>query len=426
MTGRKLPRPEGWPELSDDALHGLAGEVVDTIEPHTEADKAALLLTYIVAFGNAVGQGPYVVADGARHPPNEFAVLVGDTSRARKGTSAAQILPIINYGDPTWASCRVSGLASGEGVMQRLSEEGVDPRLFVIESEFARLLTVGNRDGSILSSVIRDAWDGIPLQHVTRRDPLKVDDHHISVLAHVTQTELHDRLSSTDVANGFGNRFLFAVVTRSKLLPHGGDLDEFAYRRLGTQTTEVLTAVRKFRRLRRTPEADAMWVTMYSTMSAAPDGQAGQLTARAEAHLLRLSLLYALIDGCEAIDVQHLSAAWELYRYCHQSVLALGEQIKPDVEQRLLDALREAGDAGLTGTQQRDLFGRHLSGQKLDSARQRLEAAGLAVTREISTDGRPRLLTMATDPPSDQSDESDLSHLSDLPSLRSLRSQGGV
>jgi hypothetical protein len=413
-----LRRPEGWPVLSDAALRGLPGEVVQTLLPHTEADPAALLLTFLVGFGNAVGPGPYVVADGARHPANEFAVLVGDTSRARKGTSLAQVLPILAEADLGWTGCRVSGLASGEGVMQRLADEDADPRLFVVESEFARLLTVGNREGSILSAVIRDAWDGVPLQHVTRHDPLKVDRHHVSVVAHVTEDELQVRLTRTDAANGFANRFLFALVTRSKLLPHGGDLDPFAHRRLGVATGKVLKVARGFGRLRRTPEANDLWERLYAALSIAPSGVAGQLTARAEAHLLRLSLLYALTDGCEAIDVQHLEAAWELYRYCHQSTVVLAGASQLDVEQRLLDALRNAGDAGMTGTEQRDLFNRHVKGVRLHQARQRLEAAGLAVTSEVPTDGRPQLLTCAT------RDRSDLGDLTDLPSLSSLRSQG--
>ncbi len=33
-----------WQELAAEALHGLAGEFVNTIEPHTEADPVALLV----------------------------------------------------------------------------------------------------------------------------------------------------------------------------------------------------------------------------------------------------------------------------------------------------------------------------------------------------------------------------------------------
>jgi hypothetical protein len=39
-----LPRDSGLPRLAAAALHGIAGAVVRTIPPHTEADPAAILL----------------------------------------------------------------------------------------------------------------------------------------------------------------------------------------------------------------------------------------------------------------------------------------------------------------------------------------------------------------------------------------------
>ena len=46
-----------WPEsLDGDALSGLAGDVVRLIEPHSEADPAALLVQFLIAFGNAAGR----------------------------------------------------------------------------------------------------------------------------------------------------------------------------------------------------------------------------------------------------------------------------------------------------------------------------------------------------------------------------------
>ena len=45
----------------------------------------------------------------------------------------------------------------------------------------------------------------------------------ISVIGHITEDELRARLTRTDVANGFGNRFMFMLVKRSKVLPFGGD-----------------------------------------------------------------------------------------------------------------------------------------------------------------------------------------------------------
>src|SRR5262249_9708 len=72
----RLPEPN-WPELEKDAFHGLAGELVRILDPHTEADQAAILVQFLVAFGNAVGRGPHFRAEADRHGTNLFAVFVG-------------------------------------------------------------------------------------------------------------------------------------------------------------------------------------------------------------------------------------------------------------------------------------------------------------------------------------------------------------
>jgi hypothetical protein len=68
-------------------LYGFAGQVVRTLAPHTEADPAAILLQFLAAFGNAAGPGPHCLVGPARHRLNLFVVLVGESSKARKGTS---------------------------------------------------------------------------------------------------------------------------------------------------------------------------------------------------------------------------------------------------------------------------------------------------------------------------------------------------
>ena len=79
---------DDYPEpLGPAAFHGLAGAIVRRIEPHTEADSVALLFQLLAAFGNLIGHDQFIVADGARHYLNLYGVLVGQSSKGRKGTS---------------------------------------------------------------------------------------------------------------------------------------------------------------------------------------------------------------------------------------------------------------------------------------------------------------------------------------------------
>jgi hypothetical protein len=168
-----------WPTLDPAALHGIAGTVVKTLGPHTEADPVALLLTFLAAAGNILGLGPHAVADAAAHPARLNVVLVGQTSRARKGTAWAQIRTLLSLVDPSWTTgCVLPGIASGEALIAEVrdgtSDEDLgvaDKRRLVLEPEFARLLAVAAREGSILSAVLREAWDGNVLKNRTKAFP---------------------------------------------------------------------------------------------------------------------------------------------------------------------------------------------------------------------------------------------------------------
>lgn len=101
-----------------------------------------------------------------------------------------------------------------------------DKRLLIVEPEFARTLRVQRREGNILSSIIRNAWDSGNLEILTKTSPLKATGAHTSIIGHITETELRRELTATDQANGYANRFLIGSVRRSKLLPFGGSIDE--------------------------------------------------------------------------------------------------------------------------------------------------------------------------------------------------------
>src|SRR6516225_5615343 len=89
------PSASKWPIVDPAALYGLPGEVVRTIGPHTEADPVAILAQYLVATGNAIGRGPHYRVEGDRHGTNLYAVLVGDTAKARKGTGWGRVRQIM-------------------------------------------------------------------------------------------------------------------------------------------------------------------------------------------------------------------------------------------------------------------------------------------------------------------------------------------
>lgn len=186
---RQAPTPEpARPILAPEALHGLAGEVVAAIDPSTEADKVAVLAQFLTMFGCVIGREPHFRVEWERHPAKLFIVLVGDTSKGRKGTSLSTLRRIVGTVDPAFTADRANrmkgGLSSGEGLIWNVRDpvydtkkdrktgedeevmtdkgEG-DKRLLIVEPEFAQALKVMAREGNTLSTVIRQAFDDDPL-----------------------------------------------------------------------------------------------------------------------------------------------------------------------------------------------------------------------------------------------------------------------
>src|ERR1700722_10024020 len=81
------PRAAGWSRWGKLHSKGWGGVFVRFLLPETEADPAALLLTFLVGVGSMMGRGPHYRVGSTRHGVNLFTVVVGETSRARKGTA---------------------------------------------------------------------------------------------------------------------------------------------------------------------------------------------------------------------------------------------------------------------------------------------------------------------------------------------------
>jgi hypothetical protein len=101
--GAGIANDPRWPELDDKALHGLAGEVVLGMLPHTEADKVALLASLLAACGNAMGRAAHKRVGSDMHYLNLNVGLVGETSKGRKVMSWNLVSDLVRAADPIWA-----------------------------------------------------------------------------------------------------------------------------------------------------------------------------------------------------------------------------------------------------------------------------------------------------------------------------------
>jgi len=406
----EFPKATDWPELSNDALTGIAGDVVESLLPHTEASKAALLFTFLTVAGNAIGLRPHAMVEGSsRHRCNLFVALVGDTSKGRKGTSWAQVREVFNRAG--WLPPTASGLVSGEGlianvaddVVQREEVEGkwvekvlkkgvADKRLLLRVAELASPLKVMARPNNTLGDVLRESWDDGDLRTLAKNSPVTATNAHISIVAHVTRQELRRYITDTELANGFANRFLWVLVDRSKELPEGGGVPD--YDRLVSRLRQSLDQASQIDLIQRDGEAAAIWGTadrpgLYSELSAGKPGLSGSVINRAEAQVLRISTLYAALDGSALVKPVHLRSAVAVWEYAEASArIIFGRAIGDKHADRIREELLVKGR--LTTTQVNDLFYGNLKTPQLRVAIDRVVQEGFArVEQDASTGGRP-------------------------------------
>ena len=390
-----------WPQPIDDAaLLGPAGEFVRLVEPHTEADPIALLIQLLIAFGVAAGRHAHLRIEASQHYPNEFCVLVGASGKGRKGSSWDHVEQLLAATDPDFVSGRlVSGLSSGEGLIAEVRDPldhndttaPADKRLLVLEPEFAQVMKVLAREGNTLSPVVRNSWDSKRLQSLVRNAPLRASAAHVGIVAHITKDELLRYLNATELANGFFNRFLLIAVKRSKLLPFGGNLTGTELDRLKRQLTDALHQARSRGELTFDCEARERYSEVYEQLSAPHPGMFGAAIGRAEAHTIRLALIYALLDNAPQITRAHLEAALALWRYARDSTRwvfgdSLGDPTADDIWALAKDRVH-----GVSRTEVRDLFSRNKKAREIDRALTTLVDAGrLQRTRgHDNTTGRP-------------------------------------
>ena len=193
---------------------------------------------------------------------------------------------------------------------------------------------------------------------------------------HVTDDELRAVLTKVEMANGFANRFLFVRVKRSKLLPHGGHLDFATLQELGEQVGERLRQARTLGRVTMTDAAAEAWEKNYAFLSGDRPGLLGAILGRAEAQVIRIALIYALLDNKTQIDLPHLRAALAVWAFCEDSATQIwGDMIGDDVADTILAALKTAGSAGLRRTEMSNLFSRHVSSARITMALASLQRA---------------------------------------------------
>lgn len=390
------------PELGADAYFGIAGKFLRKASPYTEATDAGVLSHLLPAIATYIGPKPFIWAGGEQPARINFA-LVGHTSTGRKGTSFVAVNKLMENTYPEfWQEQYITGLSTGEGLIKKVADEReknedgeweiipVEKRLFVLEPEFSRVLSQSRRDGNILSQVIRQAFDSGKLQVLTRNDPLSAIGAHICVIGHITPQELKARLTETEMANGFGNRFLWFYVKSTKEIPLSKPFPEKLIEEFVNPLKINVRKARKLEQIEMDKYAVELWEEIYPDLRQDRPGIAGALTARGECIVLRTSLIYALMNGCKKIQREHLQAGLAVWEYSEKSVqLIFGSNTGTALADQMLQLLS-------SGPMKTSDFHKHTnkSAKEISAALNELKLAGRVRCREVKHAGAGRPTNM--------------------------------
>ncbi|MDG4868648.1 DUF3987 domain-containing protein [Guyparkeria sp. 1SP6A2] len=400
------------PQAKDAMYYGLVGEISQVATRGSEVNRVASAANVIALLSAAAGPHHYLQIGDVRHPLSFFLMHVGRSSIAGKGEAMAlpdrirdavnrmmQSTGVSSEEDnvtvPFLGGCHSGGLSTGEGIA-RLVHDGIatkeldeapiwDKRLLISEAELARVMEAIKRQGSTLSPILRDLWDGGSISPATKQAPISATDPHISIRAAITPDELKKYMRGPSATNGLINRFLiyFAERVRDVPFPQRTDPDEID--RLAVKVRDVV----KFMLGTYPSEKHKVAITMNSEAeqiysAAYPElrGRVGStevvnsLLERRAPMTCRLAALFALTDLQTIITADHMQAAlaWSDYHRNSVEYLFSGDEEdrkkaekQADMENKILHFLGQQTE-WVTRTEITRALNNHSRGPELTAA----------------------------------------------------------
>ena len=334
-----LPRPV----LPAIALHGQLGRMAEAACSNSEAVPASVAIHILARFASTLGRTAYIEIGDHRRHLRMFSLIVGPTAKGRKGTSSEMPNRLFEavernlYPYGLLPLEKLTALSTGEGLIQKVrdpyswttgdkehNDPGVsDKRLLCDISEFAGVLAQGRREGATLSTVLRDAFDGVVMTTPSATAFRRASGTHICVVGSVPETEIEKSLNDIEKTNGFANRFPMFYSARTKIVPSPKPTDPMLMAQFAQHVSSALWEASNVGLVEMDDDARSLWeTTLYRQIEdrSYPELIAS-LLGRRSLHTMIFAALIALFDRKSKIDADHLLAADAWMEYWEQTVL---------------------------------------------------------------------------------------------------------
>ena len=314
------------PTIRPEAFYGIHGEIAMAGSAHTEAVPATLAVNVLARFCATLGREPIVQIGDDRRSLRPYVLIIGPTSRGRKGTSAQLPNQIFGHvdtmlGHPLRCETTVS---SGEGLvwmtrdpivggMGEIVDHGIaDKRVLLEISEFSGVLAQAKRESSVMTANLRDAWDGRRLSTPNKNSPCSATGAHFVAIGHITREEFTKLLTSTDIANGFANRFMMVWSARQKVVDDPQPTPEHLIFNFAQRLAAAVQAAwqRHDKPVLLSDAAKSRWKVIRRDLEARSRAtNVASLMARCDTYVRILAAAIALINMEQVVESRHLDAA---------------------------------------------------------------------------------------------------------------------
>jgi hypothetical protein len=327
----------------------LCNEYINIMTDVTEAPASYHFFTFMTVAGMLVNRNAYVQWGSDRIYPNLWTMIVGQTGRARKSSTINKGRDILYRTAPDLQV--LSSLATWEGLLLAMSRKDEEPNLqsektLVCMSEFDGFLKKSRNDAiSHLIPELCNIYDCPPeVKNSTKGSPIVVKNPFLSILAGIQPEVLEKSFQTGDVNGGFAGRFIYVYDVSDKEIPIPIWNKQTEYNQLITTLSYIKNNCIE-KEIIRYKGFESLWNPFYHTYRT-PNGDPSlllQLNDRMQNHVLKMAMIFAVLDGESEIMEYHLADAINIGYWLignnRRLFGMLGASDQQKIEQKIIDLI---------------------------------------------------------------------------------------
>jgi hypothetical protein len=344
------------PEISKEAYYGWLIDIENNICSKSEALTISAILEVMGLLSASIDPENLYLPYGATKTVIRLNSMCAGGTSSGKGVGSSQIRPVLNKiqdeNSGLMSPIFRGGISTPEGIIAMIRDKddskinkssdmrvSTGNKLFVMDEEISRILTLSNNSASVLSNCLRNLFDGTPVEPLTKYNPVGCKKPHVALYGHITPQELLTVLKPVDIFNGFLNRFPIYFGSRTKSIPYPEVVSSQTIGDLSEKLSDTITwANDSVHQMKLSDCYKTMWEDKYDYLRTLGHGDDIEeaLLCRSAHYAVMYAMLFAVIDKQEVITSAHLKASLAWIDHWHLSIRYIFKTAGKKMEQNKL------------------------------------------------------------------------------------------